>query len=274
MSSATCPVCYEAFSTEEGNNLIPHQLPCNDIICQGCISSNIFHGKYYCPECGVECKQGESAGDIIGVPITPEAAANYISSVTATSKDSSFSKSKQTGANDIIRPITSKLSPNTIILVCTSNTCRSPMAEYLARQWFINNKTENSHNFTVISRALSDRYEPPGSPASENGVIIMKEDFGIDMSSHRSALLRQTDVDEAVAIIGVSQGHIEFIRSNFLFHSEEAVNVNNKLFAMKRDVRDPWHAHIEVYRACAHQLAELIPLQLSEMFGEQSCSSK
>ena len=52
-------------------------------------------------------------------------------------------------------------------MICTSNTCRSPMAEYLARQWFMRNDMKN---YTVISRALTDRYEPPGE-AKHNRIL-------------------------------------------------------------------------------------------------------
>ena len=140
-------------------------------------------------------------------------------------------------------------SNKTIIFVCTSNTCRSPIAEHLARQWLNQN---DLHNFSVISRALTDAYEPPGSPASENGVVVMKEDYNIDMSSHRSCLLTQADVNAADAIVGVTRSHVNYISENFSVSSD-------KLYSMNKDVSDPWHAPLEVYKRCAAQLSELIP---------------
>ena len=123
------------------------------------------------------------------------------------------------------------------------------------------------NDYTVISRALTDQYECPGSPASENGVLVMKKDFDIDMSSHRSALLTQSEVDSAAAIVCVSRGHAEFIARNFS-------NTDNKVHALKKDVSDPWHAEVGVYRACAHQLATLLPLQLAELFSSTEIDSK
>ena len=73
-----------------------------------------------------------------------------------------------------------------------------------------------------------------GSPASENGVLVMNEDFDIDMSAHRSALLTQSDVDEAAHIICVSKGHAEFITANFSLRTQD------RLHALKKDVSDPW----------------------------------
>ena len=61
-----------------------------------------------------------------------------------------------------------------IIVVCVSNSCRSPMAEYLLRHEIVKGKEGGSisGNYLVISRALSSDYEPEGSPASAQGVTV------------------------------------------------------------------------------------------------------
>jgi protein-tyrosine-phosphatase len=59
-----------------------------------------------------------------------------------------------------------------ILFVCVSNTCRSPMAEYLFRRK-INLKNLDEEKFVVSSRSLSTDYEPEGSPASSQGVEVM-----------------------------------------------------------------------------------------------------
>lgn len=60
-----------------------------------------------------------------------------------------------------------KRQKHTIIFVCFSNTCRSPMAEYLLR-----NKLETNglgEKFRVVSRGLSDTVDPLNSHASFQG---------------------------------------------------------------------------------------------------------
>jgi protein-tyrosine-phosphatase len=57
-----------------------------------------------------------------------------------------------------------------IIFVCVSNTCRSPMAEYLFRK-----KIEDlnlSSTFDIESRSLSIQYEPVNSPANPQGMEV------------------------------------------------------------------------------------------------------
>ena len=39
-----------------------------------------------------------------------------------------------------------------IVIVCVSNTCRSPMVEYLLRDMIKGEMTENNNNYKVISR--------------------------------------------------------------------------------------------------------------------------
>ena len=90
-------------------------------------------------------------------------------------------------------------------------------------------------------------------------MLVLREDFGIDMSAHRSSLLTQTEVDEAEVIIGVSAGHKAWVLENFS-------NCGKKVCNLKHDVSDPWHGPVKEYRACAHQLAELIPDHLSSLF--------
>lgn len=57
-----------------------------------------------------------------------------------------------------------------IIFVCVSNTCRSPMCEYLMRDKIA--KSGLSNEFKVVSRSLSENYEPQNSPANEQGQLV------------------------------------------------------------------------------------------------------
>lgn len=58
-----------------------------------------------------------------------------------------------------------------VCFVCMSNTCRSPMAEYLLKHK-ITNVPALSGSVLIQSRALTDAYEPPESPASSQGVEV------------------------------------------------------------------------------------------------------
>ncbi len=140
-------------------------------------------------------------------------------------------------------------SPSRLVLfVCTSNTCRSPMAEALGKEYLRRN---GIGGITVSSRAICEDYEPQGSPASEQGVQVMREEYGLDTSSHRSRLLTPDDIAQATAIYGVSKSHANAILTLF-------PQARNKVWSLSRDVSDPWHQHVSVYKSCAAQLVPLV----------------
>ncbi len=139
----------------------------------------------------------------------------------------------------------------TIIIVCVSNTCRSPMAEYLCRQ-YLQNQGLHEAPFVVISRSLSTDYEPEGSPASAQGVEVISSDYGMDMSPHRSTLLTQEDVNNAFTIIPVKRDLGNAIKSYFS-------GAIDKLMYFKQDIPDPWHQPVSVFRQCAKNIHSMLP---------------
>jgi protein-tyrosine-phosphatase len=122
------------------------------------------------------------------------------------------------------------------------------MAEGFANKFLQSN---GNTSCVVISRALTGAYEPPNSHASRHGIEVLLEHFSIDISSHRSALLTQQEVDNADFIIGVSKSHHDLIESMFERSS-------TKTFHLKKDVPDPWHSDKTIYLQCAEMMQPLV----------------
>ena len=123
------------------------------------------------------------------------------------------------------------------------------MAEQFAFQWLTQNNLTTK--FQIISRALTDKYEPPNSPASSHSILVLADDFSIDLRHHRSSILSSQEVDDAQIIIGVTGSHVETIRQRF-------PSSNGKAYTFSRDIHDPWHASLAVYRECAHKMKPLV----------------
>lgn len=136
-----------------------------------------------------------------------------------------------------------------IVFVCTSNTCRSPMAELFGGSWLIDRNLQSKYR--VASRALTDQYEPPNSPASAHGIQILRDEYDLDLRNHRSAMLTSQDVADAHIIIGVTQSHVRVINQKY-------PESYGKVHGLGIDVSDPWHASLEAYNLCAHQLKPLV----------------
>jgi protein-tyrosine phosphatase len=83
-----------------------------------------------------------------------------------------------------------------ILVVCTANQCRSPMAEVLLQR--------RLRNATVVSAAALGR---SGIAASEGAVRAMAT-FGLDLTSHRSRGLDDAEVVDADLVIGMARMHV------------------------------------------------------------------
>jgi protein-tyrosine-phosphatase len=135
-----------------------------------------------------------------------------------------------------------------ILFMCTSNTCRSPIAEAFAREYL--KERGLKEKFDIASRGLSDQYEPPGSPASPQGVLVLRESYGLDISCHRSKLLAASDVERAFALVCATDRHRRSIIQMF-------PECEMKVHLFGRDIPDPWHQPANVYLACAKVIKTL-----------------
>ncbi|KAH9128994.1 hypothetical protein AeMF1_000911 [Aphanomyces euteiches] len=131
-----------------------------------------------------------------------------------------------------------------LLFACTSNTCRSPMAEAMAKKWFQEEMPEVP--IQIGSIALSSEFEPPGSPASAFAVTAMAR-RGLDLTSHRSRLANADIVNEADAIVCVTARHERMLREMF-------PQLRARVLVFPTDIADPWHQDEPVYEACATQL--------------------
>jgi protein-tyrosine-phosphatase len=146
-------------------------------------------------------------------------------------------------------------TPGTIVAVCTANICRSPMAAALL-QHALAAQPEPWRSLRVISAGVAAR---TGEAASENSVLALRK-VGIDIAHHRSQPLTQRMLDEALAILCMTESHRAMIqvqaepvpRNVFLFR--EFVPGTNE-----REIGDPYGGPYSVYEAVRDEMVESIP---------------
>ena len=154
-----------------------------------------------------------------------------------------------------------RLSSFVVLLVCTGNTCRSPMAEVLLRH------------------RLAEKLETTTAGLEERGVMVMSAGIaamsggrstpeavkavaerGLDLSGHESQPLSDRLVRFADLILTMTRGHREAILAQW----PAAADRTHLLCRDQTDVSDPIGGPQEVYTRCAAQ----IDAQLDAWLGE------
>ncbi len=138
-----------------------------------------------------------------------------------------------------------------VVVVCTGNTCRSPMAEVLLRKRLADklkqpaDKLDDS-GVLVMSAGIA---AAPGGRAATEAISIMNE-RGLDLSLHESQPLSDRLVRYADLIITMTRGHREAI----LNHWPEAASRTFVISRNRGDVADPIGGPTDMYRKCAEQI--------------------
>ena len=91
-----------------------------------------------------------------------------------------------------------------ILFVCSGNTCRSPLAEGIAKKLIAQGDLKD----TEVSSAGSSTLD--GLPASPLAVSVADQ-HSVDLSSHRSRFLTRTVVGEADLIVTMAEKHRETV---------------------------------------------------------------
>ncbi len=155
-----------------------------------------------------------------------------------------------------------RLSSMLVLLVCTGNTCRSPMAEVVMRRMVAkklgcDDSELDQHGATVASAGIA---AVPGCPPSREAVEVMQEK-GLDLEHHESQPLTDKLVRHADVILTMTDSH----RQAILRRWPEASPRTHALCSDGADIQDPIGGSMAVYRACAEQVETALQERVDEL---------
>src|SRR5258706_12640717 len=148
----------------------------------------------------------------------------------------------------------------TILLVCTGNVCRSPMAEGIFRQ-----ATRSRGDYRVLSAGLGAM---EGQPPSAYAIQAVRE-LGIDISGQRSRMLTPELVHQADFIFGMTHSHIDTVMLLYPHAAEKTFllrEFDETLDLFEKDISDPIGGSYEVYLNCRDQIEQGIVSLLRFLF--------
>ena len=144
---------------------------------------------------------------------------------------------------------------DTVLLVCSGNTCRSPMAAALLRAALAKEGGKLAA-LRVESRGLA---AADGQPASPNAVRALRA-IGLSLAGHSSRLLDQADLDRAAAVLAMGEGHLRVLRSEGERLPELTALLRGHLPEAKgREIPDPFGGGLADYEACRDSMVEALP---------------